>query len=133
MYKPDSEANKAKMKLIADELIANFKPEWTTTQIIEQLASMEFHCLQNGKTNDHIRDQMVIIKNNSSDLEDQGLLTEEMKRIQDDEIDKLDARRDELLVDTYAWQVAMLVLNRKLSRKISSWSKVQNDLFQTYQ
>ena len=131
MYKRDSEADKAKMKLMVDELLAGFPKNWSITQMIEKLASLEFHCLQNGKENDRIREQLKAITLNSYDLEDQNLLTDEIKVMQGLQSDRLEQLRNDLLVDTYATQVAMSILAKSLSNRLIG-SKVKYDLLQTY-
>ena len=131
MYKPNHEENKAKMKLMVDELLAGLPKEWSLTQMIEKLASLEFHCLENGKANDGLREQYKTIRLNTYDLKEQGLLTDKIENAQNLQIDEIDKRRDELLVDTYATQVAMSILSKNISNRCIG-SKVQYDLLQIY-
>lgn len=132
MFQSDHKQNEENMKIIADALIATYQKDLSVEEMLEILRKQNQRVINNAASNDEIIVLLRQVKTNRNDLEDAKQLTQRASVDIEQEIYNLDKKRNDLLIDTYGVQVASAYLVRKLSRKITSWSFVQQKLLESY-
>lgn len=132
MFQRNSEQDKIAMKDIADALIATYQKDLSVSDMLEILRKQEQRVQNNAGSNDEIGIMLTQKRVRRNELEDANQLTNPKRLEIEQEIFDLDKKRNDLLIDTYGVEVASAYLVQKLSRKITSWSYVQQKLLESY-